>query len=425
MKTLDIALKDMTRSFRSMFAVGMMVAAPLMLTGLIYFAFGGMSSETPALPAVKVGVVNLDALPADAPLEASLGQSIRDMFFDDSVKAWITASDYADEASARAAVDGQEIGVAVIIPQEFTAHLLDGEKDLQVLIVSDPILTIGPTVVQNMVTSLLDGVAGGGIALDTIRSRQQANGITPDPAQIPNWIATYRAWYIEFQRNLFHHPESAALALVAPAEGETGTANPLQKMIGLVMSGQMIFFAFFTGAYSMMSILREDEEGTLARLFTTPTGHTAILAAKFLAVFVTVLLQGLVLIVAGRLAFGIDWGDPLVATVALTGQVIAAGGLGVLIIAFVKNSRQAGPVLGGVLCALGFLGGLMTVAVPNMPAVLNTLADFTPQGWVLKGWRMVFSGQTLADMLVPFVVLVAMGAVMFAVGAVKFRKRFA
>jgi ABC-type multidrug transport system permease subunit len=60
-----------------------------------------------------------------------------------------------------------------------------------------------------------------------------------------------------------------------------------------------------------------------------------------------------------------------------------------------------------------------------MPAVFNTMANLTPQGWVLKGWRMVMSGQALADMLVPFVVLVAMGAVMFAVGAVKFRKRFA
>jgi ABC-2 type transport system permease protein len=425
MKTLDIALKDMTRSFRSVFAIGMMLVAPLMLTGLIYFAFGGMSSGATTLPAVKVGIVNLDMLPADTPLDAPIGQNIRDMFFDDSVKSWITAGDYADAASARAAVDSQEIGVAVIIPQEFTAHLLDGKKDVQVLIVGDPTLTIGPTVAQNMVTALLDGVTGGGIALDTITSRQRANGITPDPAQISHWIATYQTWYTDFQRNMFHHPDSAALAMVAPAEGETGTTNPLQEAIGLVMTGQMIFFAFFTGAYSMMSILREDEEGTLARLFSTPTSHTAILAGKFLAVFVTVLLQGLVLMVAGRLAFGVNWGDPLAAAVALTGQVIAAGGLGVLIIAFVKNSRQAGPVLSGVLCALGFLGGLMTVAVPNMPAVFNIMANFTPQGWVLKGWRMVMSGQALADMLVPFVVLVAMGAVMFAVGAVKFRKRFA
>ena len=110
MKILDIAFKDLTRSFRSAFAIGMMVVAPLMLTGLIYFAFGGASSGTSNLPTVKVGVVNLDSLPANSPLDAPLGNSIRSMFFDDSVKSWITASDFADGASARAAVDKQQIG---------------------------------------------------------------------------------------------------------------------------------------------------------------------------------------------------------------------------------------------------------------------------------------------------------------------------
>ena len=104
MKILDIAFKDLTRSFRSAFAIGMMVIAPLMLTGLIYFAFGGASKGTPSMPAVKVGVINLDVLPANAPLDAALGNNIRSMFFDDSVKSWITASDYSDEASARASV---------------------------------------------------------------------------------------------------------------------------------------------------------------------------------------------------------------------------------------------------------------------------------------------------------------------------------
>jgi ABC-2 type transport system permease protein len=81
--------------------------------------------------------------------------------------------------------------------------------------------------------------------------------------------------------------------------------------MGLTMTGQMIFFAFFTGAYSMMSILREDEEGTLSRLFTTPTDRTQILAGKFVAVFITVILQGLVLMAAGHFAFGVEWGNPL------------------------------------------------------------------------------------------------------------------
>jgi len=124
MKILDIALKDLTRSFRSAFAIGMMVIAPLMLTGLIYFAFGGASKGTPQMPAVKVGVVNLDVLPADAPLDAPLGDNIRSMFFDESVVSWISAADYKDEASARSALDNQEIGVVVIIPQGFTEHYL-------------------------------------------------------------------------------------------------------------------------------------------------------------------------------------------------------------------------------------------------------------------------------------------------------------
>jgi ABC-2 type transport system permease protein len=426
MKILDIAFKDLTRSFRSVFAVGMMVIAPLLLAGLIYFAFGGMSGGDVSMTPITVGVVNADQLPADSVIDAPIGDNIRSMFFDESVKSWITAADYADETSVRAAVDKQEIGVAIIIPKNFTERYLSGEKDTPVVIVSDPTLSIGPAVVEDMVTMMVDGVAGGGIAIQTIMERQQVNGIEPDPQQIPSWIQRYGDWYREFQRDLFHHPDQAVLVVTAPSAGESETANPIQKMMGLTMAGQMIFFAFFTGAYSMMSILDESEEGTLARLFTTPTDRTSILTGKFVAVFITVILQGVVLMVAGRLAFGINWGEPFGVALALTGQVIAATGLGVLLISFVKSTRQGGPVLGGGLTTLGMLGGLFTANMPDaMPAAMNMISNFTPQGWVLKTWRMVLDGQPAGDLLVPFAVLVVMGIIMFAVGAMMFRKRFA
>jgi linearmycin/streptolysin S transport system permease protein len=426
MKILDIAFKDMTRSFRSAFAVGMMVIVPLMLTGLIYFAFGGKSGGDVSTISIKVGVVNADQLPTDSLLDAPIGDNIRSMFFDDSVKSWITATDYPDEAAAREAVNKQDIGMAVIIPKNFTERYLSGTKDSPALIISDPTLSIGPAVVEDMVTMMVDGVAGGGIALETIMERQQANGVQPDPTQIPTWIQRYGDWYREFQRDLFHHPDQAVFVMVAPSAGETATEDPMQKMMGLTMAGQMIFFAFFTGAYSMMSILREDEEGTLARLFTTPTDRTSILTGKFVAVFITVILQGLVLMVAGHFAFGINWGEPVSAALALIGQVVAATGLGVLLIAFVKNSRQGGPVLGGGLTGLGMLGGLFTANIPNaMPAAMNTIANFTPQGWVLKSWRLVMDGAAVNDLLIPFVVLLAMGVVMFVIGAKMFQKRFA
>lgn len=423
MKILDIALKDLTRSFRSTFAVGMMVVAPLLLIGLIYLAFGGAANGTSDLPAIAVGFVNLDVLPADAPLKEPLGNNIRSMFFDESVKSWITAGDYADEAAARAAVEKQEIGVAVIVPADFTARTLAGKDKPQVVIVSDPTLTIGPQIVESMVTAMLDGVTGGGIAIQTVNSRLQANGANPDPARIPALIDRYQNWYADFQRNLFHSPDKAALVMVAPA-AQSETENPIQKMLGLMMTGQMVFFAFFTGANAMLSIVREDEEGTLARLFTTPTGRTSILAGKFLAVVLTVLIQGLVLMTTAHFIFGVNWGEPAGAAIALVGQVIAATGLGVLLISLVKTTKQAGAVLGGGLTLLGMLGGLFTSNV-QMPEAFTMLANFTPQGWVLQTWRMVLSGQPVSDLLIPFAVMALLGVLMFAVGATLFRRRFA
>jgi ABC-2 type transport system permease protein len=423
MKILDIAIKDLTHSFRSLFAIGMTIIAPLLLIGLISLAFGGAFSGNADLPAVTVGIYTADKLTDYTILDEPLGENIRSMFFDASVQSWITASDFSDETSLRAALDQREIGVAVIVPSDFSQRYLAGDRDTQVLIMSDPTLTIAPQVVQNMVTAMMDGVAGGGIAIETVLERQQLQGIQPDPNLISALVNRYTEWYREFQRNLFHNPKEAVLVMVA-STGEIATENPMQQMLGLMMAGQMVFFAFFTGAYSMMSILEENEEGTLARLFTLPVDRTAILAGKFLAVFLMVIIQGIVLIIAAHFIFKIQWGDPMMVILALLGQVVASAGLGVLLISFVKTSRQAGPVLGGALTAMGMLGGLFTANIA-MPEAFNRLAAFTPQGWVVRGWKTVLNGQPAADLLLPLLVMLVVGLIMFAIGAIRFRRRFA
>lgn len=420
---LDIAFKDLTRSFRSAFAVGMAVLTPLLLVGLIYFAISGASGGSPDLPAVKLGVVNADQLPAGASLDHPLGEDIRSMFFDGSTAAWITARDYPDETSARLAVERQEIEVAVIIPQGFSESTLLGKMDRQLLIISDRALTIAPRVVHNMVTAMLDGVMGGRIAIQTVIERAQAVGMQLDPAQIQALIERYTTWHSGFQQDMSRHPDQAAL-VVLPSAVESASENPLQQVLGLMMVGQMAFFAFFTGAYAMTSLLREDEAGTLARLFTTPVRRSSILAGKFLSVFLSLIVQGIVLIVAARYAFGINWGEPVAVLLALAGQVLAAAGLGVLLISLVKTTQQAGPVLGGGLTVLGMLGGLFTAGL-SIPESFTRLAVFTPQGWVIKAWNVVLSGGAVPELVLPFTVLVIMGLVMFLVGSTMFRKRFA
>ncbi len=423
MKILDIALKDLVRSFRSVFAVGMTIVAPLLLIGLISLAFGGAFSGSSDLPDVAIGIYNADQLSDTTLLKQPLGESLRSMFFDESVQSWIVARDFTNEPSLRTALDNREIGVAVIIPANFSDSFLTGERSSQVLIISDPTLSITPQVVQNMVAAMLDGVAGGGIAIETLIERQQIRGTQPNPDLIPGLITRYSNWYSDFQRNLFHHPDKAALVM-STSSSQANTDNPVQKMLGFMMAGQMIFFAFFTGGYSMMSILQENEEGTLARMFTLPFSRTTVLSGKLLAVILMVIIQGIVLLTAAHFIFGIEWGDPILVALALLGQVLAASGLGVFLISFIKTSRQAGPVMGGGLTALGMLGGLFTANIP-MPEAFNKLAIFTPQGWVIRGWKVVLNGQPFSELFTPLVVMLLMGVILFVIGALRFKKRFA
>jgi ABC-type multidrug transport system permease subunit len=422
MKILDIALKDLVRSTRSLFLIGMAFAAPLLIVALIYFSFGSIAGEEVTTLDISMGVVNLDVLPEDALLEAPLGDNIRSMFFDESVESWITASDYPDEAAARAAVDAQEIGVAVIIPKTFTEDYLAGNKDTAITILQDPILTVAPTLVRDMVTSLLDGVAGGGIAFNVLNERLEANGQMLDPADIPTFFERYANWYADFQRAMFHSPEKAALVATSPVSKGEQTSST-QGIFAMVLSGQLIFFSFFTGSYSMMSILQESEEGTLARLFTTPTDRMTILAGKFLSVLFTVIIQGVVLMVASYYIFGVNWGKTGSFTLSLLGQMFASVGLAALLVSFIQTTKQAGLIFGGALTTLGMVSGLFTSNISIK--AFDIIGNFTPQGWVLKAWRLTLAGNPVSELIVPFLVLVAMGSVMFVIGAMIFKRRFA
>lgn len=420
MKILDIALKDMLRNFRSVFAIGMMFILPLLITGLIYLAFGGGGGQT-ELALTKVVVVNQDTPAANSP---DFGKLLVDMMADPSVTKWLSASIAASADEAIALVNGQQAGVAVIVPPGFSQAILSGEGRPLVRIVQDPTLTIGPMVVQNMIGSLIDGAAGARIAIQADLQQRTALGLGPDAgAQL--YIQAYQDWFTGFQRTLYHSQQAALISQPpAPNSASGSQGTDMQRILALILSGMTIFFGFYTGAYSMMSILKEEEEGTLARIFSTPTGRTSILAGKFLAVVLMVLVQGLVMILAGIVLFKVNWGNPLDVALALVGQVLAATSLGVFLISLVKSTRQSGPVLGGALSVLGMLGGLFSVAV-NLPAAFDTLGLFTPQGWVLRSWKLTLSGAAPTDLLLPVAVLAGMSVLLFAAGAARFSRRYA
>jgi ABC-type multidrug transport system permease subunit len=60
-----------------------------------------------------------------------------------------------------------------------------------------------------------------------------------------------------------------------------------------------------------------------------------------------------------------------------------------------------------------------------MPAAFDKVSLSMPQGWALQAWKVTLGGAPLNEVIVPAVVLVALGLGFFAIGAIFFRRRFA
>lgn len=425
MKVLDIAYKDMLRYFRSLFAVGMMLVVPLLITGLIYAAFGGVlsSSETEeyTLPVIQVQIVNHDQ--GDPQNNMYAGQFLVDALTSETVKDVFDVSLNEDEAAARAAVDNQAAALAVIIPENFTRVAVTGEGKAVLTLYQDPTLSFGPGITREILDQFLDALTGSQVARRVLADQFAARGIPLDPAvqmqvqvEYSRWFASLagaRTWDLPLAKHLPNNPE------------EKSVTDHRNSLMGPVMGGMLIFFIFFTGANTAQMIIKEQEEGTLARMFTTPTPLSTILGGKFAAVFITLLVQAIVLLVASALVFGIDWGNLAALSLVIVGLVISGAGFGILLMSLIKTTQQAGPVTGGVLTLTGMAGGLMTTGLQGVPAALDSVSLAVPQGWALRGLRLVLFGAAPEDILLPVLVMLVFGLVFFALGARLFHKRFA
>jgi ABC-2 type transport system permease protein len=212
----------------------------------------------------------------------------------------------------------------------------------------------------------------------------------------------------------------------APLNAPDESTNLLLRIISPIMGGMMVFYAYFTGASTAQSILKEEEERTLPRLFTTPTSQATILSGKFLAVFLTVSVQVIVLIIAARLIFGIHWGGLPSAALAAAGIVFSASSFGIFINSFLKTSKQGGVLFGGFLTITGMLGmiGIFAINSPTAARMADTVSLLVPQGWAVRGLEQAMNGKPLSAVLVTTLVMLVWGAVFFLVGVWRFNRRY-
>ncbi len=414
-KIFYIAFKDVRRTFRDVPALATMLAAPLIIALVLGAAFGG--SKGFSIAPTKVVVVNLDAAATPA-TGGQIGDSVVAILKDPALKDVLQVEQLAGEQEARDRVDNGDAAVAVIVPAGLTAALTQSQADPKtILLYSDPTKTIGPGIVNTVIQRVVAQVNGAWAAAGTAAQLATTSGIT-DPAVVAQLAGTAAQTFVS-------QAQSAPGLTVAAREPQVAAAAKT-KVVGVagpILVGMMIFFMFLAASNVARSILDEDVTGTLPRLFTTPTPRGVILGGKFLSVLLTVLIQAAVLIVAGRLIFGIDWGGLApVGALTVVGAAVAAG-FAVCLMSLARTPGQAGAIASGVFLVMALVGGNF-VGTANPGGIFGTVRLFTPNGWLLKGWDSTLRGGSIGDVLLPVVVVLAFAVVTLSIGVVIFRRRF-
>jgi ABC-2 type transport system permease protein len=170
-----------------------------------------------------------------------------------------------------------------------------------------------------------------------------------------------------------------------------------------------------------VGLVAERNAGTLVRLFMAPLTRTQVLLAKALACGVAILAVEALVLGIGALAFDVRAESPSLLLVAALAVAVAFVGLMMFISTLGQTERSASGAGWAILLVMSMLGGGM-VPLFVMPPWMATASNLSPVKWaVLSLEGALWRGFGLVDMALPCGVLLAVGALAFALGAVRFR----
>jgi ABC-2 type transport system permease protein len=412
-----IAWKDLRSTMRNVPALAMMLLAPLALAALLGFAFGGGQSFS--ISATKVAVANADTGAAGVGAVGNYGAVVVGVLKSPDLKDIVAVSEKPSAAAARRSVDDGKMATAVIIPPGFSGAVLGTSSTAPktaVEVYENPTQEIGGAITESIVGQALLGFNGARAAAVAANGLATANGDGERAGKLAQQAAA---------KYLRDGGAAAGVSVTQRAPRLPGGASTRDVGVtGTILAGMMVFFMFFGANNVARTIQDEDRAGTLPRLFTTPTPRQTILSGKFTSVFVTVTVQAVILLVAGRFIFSIDWGRlDAVAALTLVAAAVASG-LALLVISLVRTPAQAGAIGAGVYLVLALLGGNFTGTAAAGGTYAN-VQKLTPNGWLLQGWDAVMRGGGLGDIVLNLLVPLLFAVAFFVVAVLRFRKRYA
>jgi ABC-2 type transport system permease protein len=408
-KLLLIGIKDLKLVFRDRAALTFMLLAPFLLTlgmGFVTGAFSG--SGNMGLSQIKVVLVNQD--------EGSLGGSLVEVFQSAELADLIAPTVLTDPQAARNLVEADEATTAIIIPSGFSASIFNTGSSptievSQIEIYKNPLSPVSTGVIQAIVEEYLSRVESGRIGAQVVVSRMLASGLVPPGQEGP------LAEEVGRRQAEASQPQAFSLSVL-----QAGLENQPFNIMAYMAPGMALMFLMFTVSNGGRSILAEKYGGTLPRLLVSPTSSAQVLIGKIIGVYLTGVVQVMVLVASAALIFNLRWGDPVGVVILVLASVFGATGWGMLITSLARTPGQVSNIGTAVMLIFGVLGGTF-IQTGMMPAWFQLLGRITPNAWGMEGFTILGMGGGLADLGEPILWLMVMGVVLFVISILLFSRR--
>ncbi len=383
-RILDIAFKDLLQFTRDLKTFIFLVFMPVIFTLLFGFAFGGFSSA--ADPRLSVGYMNQD--------DRWISQELHDLLAN-SETIRLDENAFRSPSDLEELVADGKLPAAIIVPAGYSQAMLEG-RDPKLILIGNTTTPAGTTIeAEVMATAFrLDSAVRTATIMDeTIGDRasfdyafKKAIEAWKDPPIAVNEITSPSVKHVSDQ--------ASSLAHTSP--------------------GMMLQFAIAGLLTAAQIIVTERKSRTLQRLLTTATCRIHILLGHYLAIFIMIFTELVLLILFGQFLLKVDYLRLPGATflVAFSAALCIAA-MGLLIGILAKTAEQAIAFSLIPMFTFSGLGGAWVPLEVTSPA-FQVIGHLSPVAWAMDGFQNInLRGLGFGSVLLPAGALAVYAVIFF------------
>jgi len=391
-RIFDIASKDLLQLLRDRETFLFLLVMPIVFTLLFGFAFGAFSRSTTD-PRLPVGFLDED--------HSWLSHSLHDLLAASEVIR-MQEDDFSTQASLETLVAGEKLAAAIIVPGAYGHAVLQG-KPAKLILIGDSGATAGMSVESEALSaaSRLDSAVRMAIIMEQVRGDQAP------------FDYTYQQALSAWQEPPIRVSETTSSAIKKQASGV--------QTLSHTSPGMMLQFAIAGLLTSAQILVTERRSRSLQRLLTTATSRLHILLGHFLAIFVLIFCQFLLLITFGQLALRVNYLQAPGATLLVAFcAALCIAALGLLIGSLAKSGEQA--IIFSLVPMFVFSGlGGAWVPLEVTGVTFQAIGHVSPVAWAMDGFKnILLRGLGLESVLLPSAALAGYAALFFLLAARRF-----